>query len=628
MANIVLKLTPNVTQLRVDKGLKGDTGEKGDKGDTGAGVASGGTTGQHLVKKSNTNYDTEWQTLNLTTNDVTEVTNKKYVTDDNLNTIKNSKNLISTGILSGGNLIINSEDATKFDLGAGTGIIINNYSNPNEPVLHAISWSEQTGITDPYINDADTTYVNIDSDYNLFFTTEPLTEAQRRDYIAVGWLDHSLRTVIEFAQIEPFFVADVQSQFNDFIENFGAFNINGNVYSALSGLTVERSAGKTFDGNAGYSVNKKNPNIVETNSESPAYFYYYYRDGSNSWNTVDAGNNIDPEHYDDGTGTLASVPSGKFTIQPISFYALTESNDIQYGQKVYDTLVQAENQVQDFFELNPYNAFDTFRGWLIVQQGCTDLTNVTQAKIVSAGKLGLIDISSSGGSGGEVNTASNIGLSGQGLFNAKVGVDLQFKNINGSGVVTVTNNSGQKTLDISITEDTTHRFVTDTQLTIIGNQSGTNTGDETDTTIKTKLGITTLSGSNTGDETDTTIKTKLGITTLSGSNTGDETDTTIKTKLGITTLSGSNTGDEDTTSIKTKLGAANTSSDGYLSSTDWNTFSGKQSALGYTAENTANKVTSFQATPDNTHYASEKLVKDSLDTLQNNAMAYAIIFGG
>ena len=37
--------------------------------------------------------------------------------------------------------------------------------------------------------------------------------------------------------------------------------------------------------------------------------------------------------------------------------------------------------------------------------------------------------------------------------------------------------------------------------TNLNNQSGTNTGDETATTIKTKLSITTLSGSNTGDQT-------------------------------------------------------------------------------------------------------------------------------
>ena len=65
-------------QLAALKGPKGDTGEqgpKGDKGDTGEpgvkgepgpkgdageGVPSGGTTGQVLKKKSNTDYDTEW----------------------------------------------------------------------------------------------------------------------------------------------------------------------------------------------------------------------------------------------------------------------------------------------------------------------------------------------------------------------------------------------------------------------------------------------------------------------------------------------------------------------------------------------------------------------------------------
>jgi len=47
--------------------------------------------------------------------------------------------------------------------------------------------------------------------------------------------------------------------------------------------------------------------------------------------------------------------------------------------------------------------------------------------------------------------------------------------------------------------------ITNTMLanTAVANLSGTNTGDETLATIKTKLGITTLSGSNTGDQTIT-----------------------------------------------------------------------------------------------------------------------------
>jgi hypothetical protein len=41
------------------------------------------------------------------------------------------------------------------------------------------------------------------------------------------------------------------------------------------------------------------------------------------------------------------------------------------------------------------------------------------------------------------------------------------------------------------------------------------------------------------------------------------------------------------------IAQANTSTDGYISSTDWNTFNGKQAALGFTAENTANKQNSL-----------------------------------
>jgi hypothetical protein len=38
----------------------GPTGPTGATGPTGPGVAAGGTTGQALVKNSNTDYDTEW----------------------------------------------------------------------------------------------------------------------------------------------------------------------------------------------------------------------------------------------------------------------------------------------------------------------------------------------------------------------------------------------------------------------------------------------------------------------------------------------------------------------------------------------------------------------------------------
>src|SRR4030042_688552 len=50
-----------------------------------------------------------------------------------------------------------------------------------------------------------------------------------------------------------------------------------------------------------------------------------------------------------------------------------------------------------------------------------------------------------------------------------------------------------------------------------------------------------------------------------------------------------------------------------VTDTEKSVWNGKQDALGYTPENVANLRTSFQVIPDDTHYISEKLAKDTLD---------------
>ena len=51
-------------------------GEKGERGEAGAGFPTGGTTGQILSKKSDTDFDTEW--VNPSTGDLTEIYNAIY----------------------------------------------------------------------------------------------------------------------------------------------------------------------------------------------------------------------------------------------------------------------------------------------------------------------------------------------------------------------------------------------------------------------------------------------------------------------------------------------------------------------------------------------------------------------
>ena len=60
------------------------------------------------------------------------------------------------------------------------------------------------------------------------------------------------------------------------------------------------------------------------------------------------------------------------------------------------------------------------------------------------------------------------------------------------------------------------------------------------------------------DDNYVTDAEKVKLSNLSGTNTGDETTSSIKTKLGITTLSGSNTGDQDLSGYLTSATAAST----------------------------------------------------------------------
>lgn len=107
--------------------------------------------------------------------------------------------------------------------------------------------------------------------------------------------------------------------------------------------------------------------------------------------------------------------------------------------------------------------------------------------------------------------------------------------------------------------------------------SGTNTGDETATSIKSKLGITTLSGSNTGDQDLSGYATKTGVETLT-SKTMDGTANTLQNipESAITGLTADLAAKPNTSSLATvsfsgsyvdlsnKLGDANSTTKGII----------------------------------------------------------------
>lgn len=99
---------------------------------------------------------------------------------------------------------------------------------------------------------------------------------------------------------------------------------------------------------------------------------------------------------------------------------------------------------------------------------------------------------------------------------------------------------------------------------ITGTNSGTNTGDETLATIKTKLGIATLSGSNTGDQVLPTLAS-LGLSNVTNTtdankpvSTAQQTALNLKANLASPTFTGTVGG---ITAAMVGLGSVNNTSD-------------------------------------------------------------------
>lgn len=77
-----------------------------------------------------------------------------------------SHNHQATGLISGGLLSINA-DPTKFDISAGKGTIVDNYTDPENPSILHIEWPEITGITPTFLGSAIVSFVGLDTGGNV-----------------------------------------------------------------------------------------------------------------------------------------------------------------------------------------------------------------------------------------------------------------------------------------------------------------------------------------------------------------------------------------------------------------------------------------------------------------------------
>lgn len=314
-----------------------------------------------------------------------------------------ARNLSSSTMLSGGSLSV--KNSTEITIAAGNGFIID-HENLLGPFGGAaagkvVSWNQQDVVIAAVATN-DYSLIAIDENGNVIQSITPFSPEEHRAYLVLGKVIHRAGTV-DFTIDLQHRAVDVHSQYVDLAEAIGPINLEGNViepHDPSSTLEIKKSAGSTFRLNYNSVTDITNPHVTTEALQDPATFFRVYRNGSGDWTYVSSQTTVDPDNYDDGSGTLASVPNNKFSLQRIYMFAGSGRIYVFYGQNTYSTLDEAVIGIDtEQWEGPPGNFFDaSFRAYLIIKQGIADLSDPTEFRFLAGGRFQGVE--GAGGSGG------------------------------------------------------------------------------------------------------------------------------------------------------------------------------------------------------------------------------------
>jgi hypothetical protein len=289
-----------------------------------------------------------------------------------------------------------------------------------------------------------------------------------------------------------------------------------------------------------------------------------------------------------GVVTRVSATVGEIFIKPQNGFEIDELHDVS-------VVGRANNMVLGYNSSTSLHEFKTINTWLGFTPVNNTFTIATSGPLNGASDLSGIGMTLS------ISQASNtvdgyLSSADWNAFNNKVATTRTISTsspLTGGGDL-----SANRTLSIPKATTTIDGYLSATDWTIFnGKQAalGFTPANIAGATFTGDITATNLLGTNTGDETLTTIKTKLGAASSTqdgyltsvdwiifngkqnalGFTPANKAGETFTGNISASNLSGTNSGDETTATIKTKLGAATSVLDGYLLATDWVIFNGK-----------------------------------------------------
>lgn len=369
-------------------------------------------------------------------------------------TYKMLGNYLSTAIIEGGTLSTNA-NPLLFDIEDGQGIVIDQFTDPDNPVFTAVSWSGLTGQTPLNASTQPQTHVLIDSTGSVVQQNTPPTRTQYRTHIVIGVVVSNGGTTVTALSSTVIPIGNGYLS-SDLANAMGQITITGNAYSSNgANLLLNKNAGNTFESSANIDTDPKDPNFITSASDTGLTFIYLHNDGSNGTTLIVSQTEIDPDNYDDGSGTLALVSNG-YSNQLIQFFPSSGITTVQYGQNDYSSLAEAKAGIFDegFNSANNFPA--SVRTVLSIKKDTTDIADALandEAFFTQMGRFGFAGGGGGAGGGGSQDLQSTYNLSvdpeivtdaTRGAFTIQGGTGLDTANN-----IEVNNNAGATTFSVS-----------------------------------------------------------------------------------------------------------------------------------------------------------------------------------
>ena len=288
--------------------------------------------------------------------------------------------LSQTGWLSGGALSAGTTNV-QLNVSAGTGLQVDT-SDPDNVVSNQVAWEAFTdyAVTIP----ANTSTIGIGIDYNggtpiiKEFVDGIYTYSDYRDYIILGVLSVSGGVLVSFNS-KPSQMAYNSSSVDDFLRGFGGVCLGGNELTPNgANLKLDKAIGDIFVQGINAQTDSTIPSVVESAALTAPTMALAWRDSTDptSYN-FSFSSDVDPDQWDNGSGTLQAMPSGDFTTQLVFLFG-TGLLVCYYGQETYGTRNQARNAIRDgeiVFEERTQLDGGVYLGAIVVGEGQTDLTS-------------------------------------------------------------------------------------------------------------------------------------------------------------------------------------------------------------------------------------------------------------